>query len=239
VGAPEETVPLELPGYREEERSRRAQKPANPTRKRDGLTYDSILQRKNSDGTLTRPKPAEPMPPTSCQSVEPAPKNTDKFSGPYYVHESAVHWFETTSGFGFWRMGGITNKRGQFLGATVIDRVELVSLLTDYVPSAYVLDEMATPTLTRQAKRRHLDKFEQLGLEAVRRGEDLVWTPEAPTRMFGALRANDRCLECHTNAKEGDLLGAFTYYLEMPVDQLGVKRGSNQPVRNLLDEEVK
>jgi len=65
-----------------------------------------------------------------------------------------------------------------------------------------------------------LDQFERLGLDAVRRGEHLVWTPEAPRRMFGAIRARTQCLECHVNARRGDLLGAFTYYLEVPVDEL-------------------
>ena len=68
-----------------------------------------------------------------------------------------------------------------------IDRVELVSLLTDDQSSVYVLDEMATPPLARQAKRRPLDEFERLGLDAVRRGEELVWTRDVPTRMFGLL----------------------------------------------------
>ena len=104
-----------------------------------------------------------------------------------------------------------------------IDRVELVSLLTDYEPSVYVLDEMATPSLARQAKRRPLDEFERLGLDAVRRGEQLVWTRQAPTRMFGAIRAKADCLHCHVNAKEGDLLGAFTYYLNAPVDKLKIR----------------
>ncbi len=84
----------------------------------------------------------------------------------------------------------------------------------------YVLDEMATPPLARQAKRRPLDEFERLGLNAVRSGEELVWTREAPTRMFGAIRAKVGCLDCHAHAKEGDLLGAFTYYLKAPVDRL-------------------
>ncbi|HEX4611339.1 MAG TPA: hypothetical protein VH092_24310 [Urbifossiella sp.] len=70
-----------------------------------------------------------------------------------------------------------------------------------------------------QAKRRPLDEFERLGLEAVRRGEELVWTPEAPTRMFGAIRARAKCLRCHVNASEGDLLGAFTYYLSDPTNR--------------------
>jgi len=114
------------------------------------------------------------------------------------------------------------NKRGVYFASSAIDRVELVSLLTDYEPSVYVLDEMATPPLARQAKRRPLDEFERLGLDAVRRGEELVWTREARTRMFGAIRAGADCLHCHANAKKGDLLGAFTYYLDAPVDKLNV-----------------
>ena len=98
-----------------------------------------------------------------------------------------------------------------------------MSLLTDDRASVYVLDEMATPPLARQAKRRLLDTFERLSLDAVRRGENLMWTRESPKRMFGAIRAEASCLECHTNAKEGDLLGAFTYYLKTPVDLLAGK----------------
>ena len=87
----------------------------------------------------------------------------------------------------------------------------------------YVLDEMATPPLARQAKRRPLDEFERLGLDALRRGEELVWTREASTRMFGEICAKAVCLHCHANAKEGDLLGAFTYYLKVPVDRLNIR----------------
>jgi hypothetical protein len=115
------------------------------------------------------------------------------------------------------------NKRDIRVPSRAIDRVELVSLLTELEPSVYVLDEMATPRLARQAKRRPLDEFERLGLDAVREGEELVWTREAPIRMFGAIRAKGECLECHVKASEGDLLGAFTYYLLAPVDQLSEK----------------
>lgn len=212
---------------REAELGRRAQRPADPRRKTPGLPYDWILEGRNQDGPLPRAKPASPMPPTSCRSVEPAPKHADNFSGPHRVHHLTVSMFESASGFGFVRMAVYKNERGNSVAARVIDRVELVSLLTDYEPSVYVLDEMATPPLARQAKRRPLDEFERLGLDAVRRGENLVWTREAPTRMFGAIRARAYCLECHAHARKGDLLGAFTYYLDTPVDRLAETRGSD------------
>jgi hypothetical protein len=218
----EPVVLVEPPAdVRETERSRRAQRPADSTRKHPGRTYDAVREGRDGNGRLPRPKPAEPMPPTACRSVEPAPRHARDVSGPYRVHDLAVSWFETSSGFGAVRMFAFRNARGITVPSRAIDRVELVSLLTDYEPSVYVLDEMATPALARQAKRRPLDEFECLGLDAVRRGENVVWTPEAPTRMFGAIRARAHCLECHTNAQKGDLLGAFTYYLVTPVDRLG------------------
>jgi hypothetical protein len=184
-----------------------------------GLTYDQVWR--GWDNGLQPPATAtEPMPATACRSVEPAPKSADYFYGPHHVHDLAVSHFVWASGFGFVRMQTFTNSRGVSVGSRSIERVELVSLLTDDDESVYVLEEAATPPLARRAKRRPLDQFEQLGLEAVRRGEHLVWTPEAPKRMLGAIRAESSCLECHSNAKVGDLLGAFTYYLDTPVDKL-------------------
>jgi hypothetical protein len=209
--------------FRETERSRRAQPPVDPYPTTLRLSYDSILEGRKRDGKLPRAQPTEPMPPTFCRSVEPAPKHTDNFSGPYRVHDLTIALFVNESGFGLWRMQVFKNDRGNWVASQAIDRVELVSLLTDYEPSVYVLDEMATPALARQAKRRLLDTFESLSLDAVRRGENLMWTREAPKRMFGAIRAEASCLECHANAKEGDLLGAFTYYLKTPVNQLAGK----------------
>jgi hypothetical protein len=201
---------------------------ANPTGKYDSAgavnPSDSragpALEEWNRAVTFRRPKPAEPMSPTSCSSVEPVRERAGEFPEPYWVHQSTVSLFVSESGFGIVRMRVFRNARGVRVASRAIDRVELVSLPTNFEPSVYVLDEMATPILTRQAKRRPLDEFERLGLDAVRRGTYLVWTREAPTRMFGAIRADASCLACHTTAKAGDLLGAFTYYLNTPVDQL-------------------
>jgi hypothetical protein len=184
---------------------------------------DSILENRNYAGAWPRPKHAVPMPPTSCRSVEPVPKPADTFSEAHGIHDGSVLLFVHASGFGRVRMFTFENDRGVEVSSRDVDRVELVSLLTESEPSVYVLNEMATPALARQAKRRPLDKFERLGLDAVRCGEDLVWTPEAPTRMFGAIRAWKSCVDCHKSAREGDLLGAFTYYLNTPVDQLNDK----------------
>jgi hypothetical protein len=206
-----------IDSVRKAEQSRRAIRPAGDPIRENGENYDGVL---NGGGTRPHPRAAEPLPPTYCRLVEPVPKDTTRFSGPHRLHDLTVGFFEDASGFGFQRMRFFKNDRGVEVASPDIDRVELVSLLTDDQSSVYVLDEMATPPLARQAKRRPLDEFERLGLDAVRRGEELVWTREAPTRMFGAIRAEADCLHCHANAKEGDLLGGFTYYLKVPVDQL-------------------
>jgi hypothetical protein len=223
AGLPQESiVPAEpLDDVRKAEQSRRAVRPAGDPKREDGLNYEGVL--KGWEGGTLLPKPAEPMPPTYCRTIERAPKNTKGTTGLYDVHDRTVLLFEDESGFGNTRMFRFKNDRGVFVASRDIDRVELVSLLTDDEPSVYVLDEMATPPLARQAERRPLDEFERLGLNAVRFGEELVWTREAPTRMFGAIRAKAACLHCHANAKEGDLLGAFTYYLKVPVDRMNIR----------------
>jgi hypothetical protein len=234
AGSPREPiVPAEpLDDVRKAERSRRAVRPAGDPKRENGRYYERVL--KGRKGGTSLPKPAEPMPPTYCRSIECAPKHTNGTAGLYGVHGPTVHLFENSSGFGSWRMEFFKNDRGVWVASPAIDRVELVSLLTDDEPSVYVLDEMATPPLARQAKRRPLDEFERLGLDAVRRGEELVWTREAPTRMFGAICAKAVCLHCHANAKEGDLLGAFTYYLKVPVDRLNIRLLEPDPATKLI-----
>lgn len=155
------------------------------------------------------------MPRTACKSVEVVHDEAAN-----RAHQQTIHLFTTASGFGFVRMMVLTNSRGIETGAKEIDRVELVSLLKEEQPAGYVLDEMATPPRARVARRRGLDEFEERGLQAVRRGADLVGSPEAPNRMFGAVRAQQGCLDCHPGAREGDLLGAFSYFLTTPVGSL-------------------
>ncbi len=234
------TLPID--DVRKLERGLRAQRPVGDPKRKYGLNYQGVLSNeRNHKGTRLYHKPTEPMPPTLCHSVEPVLKQTDSFSGPDRLHDLTVSLFETESGFGFWRMKTDKNERGVRVSSRVVDRVELVSLLTAYQPSVYVLDEMATPALARQARRRPLDEFERLGLDAVRRGEELVWTREASMRMFGAIRARTDCLDCHAYAKVGDLLGAFTYYLNAPVDKLNLKdweRGTQNPDRKEVLERL-
>lgn len=60
---------------------------------------------------------------------------------------------------------------------------------------------------------RKLDEFEQAALVQLQSGHAYCSTGEgARLRGMGAIRAQASCLRCHDEAKEGDLLGAFTYF---------------------------
>lgn len=61
---------------------------------------------------------------------------------------------------------------------------------------------------------RKLDVFERIALEQLAKGRNFVtWAQDKQVRSFGAIRAMASCLDCHSQAKEGDLLGAFTYFV--------------------------
>lgn len=151
------------------------------------------------------------MPATDCQSTECVPWS-GRYKHAYVIHGQVVQDFNSESGFGV--------MRGPYYETHEIERVELVSLLLHEDPCVYVLHERPTLPQARLARRRPLDEFEQRGLQAIREGADLVWTPEAPTRMLGAIRADRRCLDCHSETRENDLLGALTYYMKLPIDEL-------------------
>src|SRR5262245_54528430 len=111
--------------------------PDSPTPLR--LSYDAAF---NGFKPLTEDernviRATKEMPRTACQSVEIVPYEAAK-----RAHDHTIHVFTNASGFGFFRMMVIRNSRGIETGAKEIDRVELVSLLKEEQPAAYVLDEM-------------------------------------------------------------------------------------------------
>ena len=60
--------------------------------------------------------------------------------------------------------------------------------------------------------------FETRALAALRTGKDIESTTGAAPDtivVVGALRGDGSCLKCHTERKEGELLGAFTYTLRI------------------------
>ncbi|HEY4308287.1 MAG TPA: hypothetical protein VGN12_02445 [Pirellulales bacterium] len=140
----------------------------------------------------------------------------------WFAHQGAIEEFvaperyglirgrEEVAGFLAHRLGPHTNlvSRTQLPAP---DRVELVSLFKFPDPRVYVSDNLPAMDELRDAPTRQLDDFEQQGLDALKKGEDIVSTNESSTiRALGSIRALKQCLQCHTT-QEGELLGAFSY----------------------------
>lgn len=99
--------------------------------------------------------------------------------------------------------------------------LDLVGLLLEAEPRVYVSEKLPSMEEVGQIPTRPLDRFEAVGLEALRDGEDLWITREGDAaRMLGAIRSTKQCIACH-GGRRGDLLGAFSYTLlgtETPPD---------------------
>jgi hypothetical protein len=99
----------------------------------------------------------------------------------------------------------------------VVQRLELVSLLLHEEPAVYVAERLPVMDETHGTPTRPLDRFEQYGLDALGRGEDLFVSESGDRlRMLGAVRSAKQCLACH-GGRRGDLLGAFSYTLKPAV----------------------
>jgi Protein of unknown function (DUF3365) len=61
---------------------------------------------------------------------------------------------------------------------------------------------------------REPDVFESEGLEELMAGKAIYIRSKGETiRVLGPVHAAKACLKCHNDAKEGDMLGAFSYTL--------------------------
>ncbi len=118
-----------------------------------------------------------------------------------------------------------------------IQALQLVSLLKHDPPVAY---ENRDPTMTwpqqQRKQTRSLDDIEQASLTKLREGTQRVvaWNEKHERlQMVGAIRAKDHCLKCH-EVQLGDLLGAFTYWIEeerkTPAETT-VLQGESKPLR--------
>jgi hypothetical protein len=59
---------------------------------------------------------------------------------------------------------------------------------------------------------RKTDEFESYALAQLKKGEKLIrWERPEFLRYVGTITASSSCLSCHSDAKVGDVLGAFTY----------------------------
>jgi hypothetical protein len=151
------------------------------------------------------------------RKVEPEPAD-------YQDHARALREFLNGDGFGyvkdrkhvagFWPHG-FRHAPDVYRGKWAIRHVQLVSILMNEKPLVYLSDKMPRMELLSTGRSRPLDRFEEVGLRSLKRGEDLHAIRKDDTlRMLGAVRATLQCQRCH-EAHEGDLLGAFSYTLTL------------------------
>ncbi len=93
----------------------------------------------------------------------------------------------------------------------VLERVELVSLLSHDEPGVYVSKNLPRMDELAGTRLRPLDRFETLAINQLRDGESLVVRGHGDQlKMLGSLRAVNQCSDCH-QVPRGTLLGAFSY----------------------------
>jgi hypothetical protein len=140
------------------------------------------------------------------------------------MHEEGVVDFVHRQGFGFLKdrrhVAGFQPHQFSEVppGAAVhskLQTIDLVGLVRHEEPVAYVSASLPSMEELREAPTRPLDSFEELGLKALRGGETLfVRDTTAGLRALGAIRSVKQCVSCH-GGQRGDLLGAFSYTLQV------------------------
>jgi len=149
-------------------------------------------------------------------------------------HDRCVELFVKAEDFGVRRMPTVTHRLRDYprslqlpseprpgtpspeaaTSTWLMQKVELVSLLKHGEPGVYPAEGKMGSGL-RRPKVRDLDEFEKRALADLQEGEQVRLTEASGTvRLLGALRARSDCLKCHSDKKEGDLLGALSYAFE-------------------------
>ena len=143
------------------------------------------------------------------------------------MHDYYVRRFELSDGFGLSRTvqlpmrdrTGVLQLAGKRYS---IERLELVGLLNGPEPIVYEPLRHKLPFNRTDFRSRQLSSFEQQALATLRKGQAVERSRSTDTdtvEIVGALRGDGACLKCHKTAKEGDLLGAFSYRLRRIADR--------------------
>lgn len=151
--------------------------------------------------------------PGDLEKDEPIPFSKDM----KHIHDTSVNDFlspkPTVANDGqqpavFWPIGKFDKEQKVWEAKSV----DLIGLLKNPEPVVYDSERMTDMDDPDHPPTRLLDPFEQAGLQALTKGENLFGrSRDGVIRLLGAVRAEASCVKCHRDKKEGDLLGAFSY----------------------------
>ncbi|HZZ81759.1 MAG TPA: hypothetical protein VFE62_24875 [Gemmataceae bacterium] len=95
-----------------------------------------------------------------------------------------------------------------------IKSLDLVGLVVHESPLVYVSEKLPDMKDLKNRPTRELDVFESEGIEELMNGKQIYMRQKEGTiRVLGPIHAAKACLKCHSDAKEGAMLGAFSYTL--------------------------
>ncbi len=99
-------------------------------------------------------------------------------------------------------------------GTYRIYSLELIGIAMHAPPVAFVVVRHRDSAAS--INNRELTDFEEEAIKQLQAGKQIVDRLTKTDRlMVGAVRAEASCVSCHTDAKVGDLLGAFSYHLSL------------------------
>jgi hypothetical protein len=180
---------------------------------------EEVMLSRFPDGPAEQPGEAAQFPLSTGEALDVIPPSQELTQ----QHQNDIHRFIRASGFGYMidrrQVAGFTahgfrwGRRDDPKHRYQVDHILLVGLLKHELPVVYVSDQLPSMKHMDKAVTRPIDVFEDAGLWALARGDDLfVIQKDDALRMLGALRATPQCIACH-DAEPGDLLGAFSYTL--------------------------
>ena len=112
-----------------------------------------------------------------------------------------------------------------------IKSLDLVGLVMHETPTVYVSAQIPAMKDLKKRPTREMDVFEMEGLEDLVSGKPLyIRSKDETLRVLGPITAAKACLKCHGDAKEGDMLGAFSYTLRRAQYVVNGRGLSGQPL---------
>jgi len=137
------------------------------------------------------------------------------------MHNDFKQRFLDADGRGFSRMLAPPMVLNDFMWLTLEGRtyklgtLELIGIAKHDSPVAFVSSRHRFPG-PQARQTRPLTRFETTALQKLGAGDELSSETNGKTRtVVGALRADRQCILCHSDYKAGDMLGAFSYRLDV------------------------